>query len=207
MSVDVRSVSLGGRWMPVDVRSVPLGGRWMPVDVRTVSNGASCVPLGLNWMSLPRTRMPQGRPSAARISTCVPQVRPSAARITTCVPQGEPSVPFGATREGSRFVVRACRSKHGASGRDLRAATRDLRCAPRFDCVSRRDFRAAPHSQRPRRAVRTAQSPRLACLSFERMRRSARLATRKWRFAPRWAVLAAFSAVLLTTKSIRAARN
>ena len=179
----------------------------MSLRATRVPQASTTDTLRRRWMSHVLACVPQVRPSAAQISTCVPQVRPSAARITTCVPQGEPSVPFGATREGSRFVVRACRSKHGASGRDLRAATRDLRCAPRFDCVSRRDFRAAPHSQRPRRAVRTAQSPRLACLSFERMRRSARLATRKWRFAPRWAVLAAFSAVLLTTKSIRAARN
>ena len=157
----------------------------------SVPHGSTTDALRIRWMSHALAGVPQGRPSAARISTCVPQVRPSAARLSTCVPQGEPSVPLGATKEGGRFFVRACRSKHRASGRHLRAATSDLRCAPRFECVSRKDFRAFRHSQRPRRALRAARSPRLSCLSFERMRRSARLATHKSRFAQRWAVLAA----------------
>jgi hypothetical protein len=178
----------------------------------------TCVPQASTTDTLRVTSVPQEAGS-------VPQVQGRASRISTCVPlasscvsQGMPTVPFGATKEGSPFDVRASRSNEcvatladcaarpndRASRRSHSASTSDLRCAPRSDCVSTSDLRASPHSESPLWSLRSARSPRLACLSFERMRRSARRPTRNSKLAPLWAVLATSKPLVATSNSLRA---
>jgi hypothetical protein len=180
--------------------------------------GVICVPQAMATDTIRVTCVPQEAGS-------VPQVRGRASQISTCVPlasscvsQGMPTVSFGATKEGSPCDVRASRSnecvarladcaarpKDCVSRRSHSASTSDLRCAPRSDCVSRLDVRASPHSHSPLWSLRSARSPRLACLSFEQACRSALRPTRNSKLAPLWAVPATSKPLLATSNSLRA---